>query len=109
MIIILLSLLDWKGAYLSESLAYCSNFERKKSAKLSVNVCNSFIGDGSEPPSDKLGGEVFIASCAFVLCLSLYIYGYVWPDNQYHAHSQCVRTLTLIQGIAQRKPNNNAN
>ena len=31
------------------------------------------IDVGSEPPSDKLGGEIFIASRALV-CLSLYIY-----------------------------------
>ena len=37
----------------------------------------------SEPPSDKLGGEIFISLC---------IYGYVRPDNQYHAHSRCVCT-----------------
>ena len=30
------------------------------------------ISERSEPPSDKLGGEIFITSCALV-CLSLYI------------------------------------
>ena len=56
-----------------------------------------FIGERSEPPSDKLGGEIFIFSCMLV-CLSLYIYiyGVVRSDNQYHAHSHCcVRTPTL--------------
>ena len=52
------------------------------------------IGERSETPSDKLGGEIFISSRALV-CLSLYIYGVVQPDNQYHAHSHCVHTLTL--------------
>ena len=32
------------------------------------------IGKQSEPPSDKLGGENCIASCALV-CLSLYVTG----------------------------------
>ena len=36
--------------------------------------------------------------------VTIYIYCYVRPDNQYHAHSHCVRTLTLIPDIAQRKP-----
>ena len=29
-----------------------------------------------------------------------YIYKYARPDNQNHAHSHCVRTLTLIPDIA---------
>ena len=100
MIMIMLSLLDWKGAYLSESLAYCGNLERNKSAKLSVNVCNSFIGDRREPPSDKFCGEVFIASCAFVLCLSLYIYTGMFglttntmPTRNVCAHSHLFKAL----------------
>ena len=52
------------------------------------------IGERSEPPSDKLGGEL--------VCLSLYIYmEYVRPDNQYHAHSHYVRTLTLTPDVVQ--------
>ena len=47
------------------------------------------IGERSEPPSDKLRGEICISLCALVY-LS---YGVVWPDNQYHAHSHCVRIL----------------
>ena len=31
----------------------------------------------------------------------IYIYGYIRPDNQYHAHSHCVRTLTLTPDVAQ--------
>ena len=62
-----------------------------------------------QPPSDKFGGEICIASRELV-CLSQYIYVvYVQPENQYHAHSHCVRTLTLTPDIAQRKPNNHRN
>ena len=45
---------------------------------------------------DKLGGEICLASHALV-CLSMV---YVRPDNQYHANSHCVRTLTLTPDIA---------
>ena len=48
------------------------------------------IGERSEPPSDKLDDEIFISSSA-----SHWIYGVIRPDNQYHAHSHCVRTLTF--------------
>ena len=57
------------------------------------------MGEQSKPPSDKLGGEIFISSRTLV-CLSL-IYGYVRPDNQYDTHLHCVRTLTLIPDVAQ--------
>ena len=69
----------------------------------SLNVEGIFlVGEQSEPPSDKLGGEIFIASCMLV-CLSLYIYMvYVRPDNEYHAHSLvCAHShlcLTLHRG-----------
>ena len=45
-----------------------------------------FVGEQSEPPSDKIGGEMFISSraCMFV---TIHIYGGVRPDNQYHANS----------------------
>ena len=33
----------------------------------------NIIGEQGEPPSDKLGGEIFISSYALV-CLSIYIY-----------------------------------
>ena len=42
----------------------------------SSKCCGSVvIGKRSEPPSDKLGGEIFIATCAIV-CIYLYIYAY---------------------------------
>ena len=59
------------------------------------------IGERSKPPSDKLGGEIFISPRA-CLYVCHYIFGYVRPDNEYHAHSHCVRTLTLIPDVAQR-------
>ena len=52
------------------------------------------IGERSDSPSDKLGDEIFISSRVLV-CLSLCIV-YVWPDNQYHAHSHDVHTHTLL-------------
>ena len=51
------------------------------------------IGERSEPPPDKLGGDFFISSHALVCCH--YKCVHVRPDNQYHAHLHCVRTLTL--------------
>ena len=40
-----------------------------------ICLCFTIIGERRKPPSDKLGGEICIGSCAFV-CLSLYtIYG----------------------------------
>ena len=69
----------------------------------------SMNNERSEPPPDKLGGEICIISRALV-CLSLYIYMvYVRLDNQYDAHLHCVRTLTLTPDIVQRKPNNHSN
>ena len=44
-------------------------------------------------PGFKLGGEIFPRVRMYV---SHYIYGHVWPDNQYQSHSHCVRTLTII-------------
>ena len=66
--------------------------------------CGVFIHwRAKQTPSNKLGGEIFISlrTCMFVTIYMVYIR----PDNQYHAHSHCVRTLTLIPDIAQRKPN----
>ena len=40
-------------------------------------VIVELVGERSEPPSDKIGGEIFISSCALV-CLSCeYIIKYV--------------------------------
>ena len=43
-------------------------------------LVTSLIGERSKPPSDKLGGEIFISS-RMLVCLSLYLYGVVRPDN----------------------------
>ena len=64
------------------------------------------IGKRSECPSDKLGGEICFALRVLVCVSLIYIYMvFIRLDNQYHAHSHCVSTLTLTPDIVQRKPN----
>ena len=41
----------------------------------------AIIGERSEPPLDKLGGETFIASCMLV-CLSIYAYNNNVASNE---------------------------
>ena len=56
---------------------------------------NMIIGKRSEPPSDQLGGEFFISSCALVgLSLYIHLYGYTYglstntmPTHIVSAHS----------------------
>ena len=69
-----------------------------------------------QPPSDKLGGEISIASRALV-CLSLYIYihyVYIWrmyglTTNTMPTHIVCAHSHLCTPDIAQRKLNNNRN
>ena len=61
--------------------------QRKRGRVLVVGV--HVIGKRSEPPSHKLGGEKNWPRT------SLYVCHCVLPDNQYHAYSHCVCTLTL--------------
>ena len=60
------------------------------------HVCCVSYYLASEASLPQMFGEICIASGVLV-CLSLYIhiYMYVRPDNQYHSHSHCARTLTL--------------
>ena len=50
------------------------------------------------PPSDKLGGEIYIALAHACMSVTMYMV-YVLPDNQYHAtcivrgHSHLLLTL----------------
>ena len=68
------------------------------------------VGERSEPPSDKLGGEILFPRARLYVChVNILLNMYVRHDNHNHAHSHGVRTLALIPGIAQRKPNNNRN
>ena len=49
-----------------------------------------------QTPSDISEVVKFLFPCALLCVCHYYIYMvYVQPDNQYHAHSHCVRTLTL--------------
>ena len=102
----MLSLLDWKGAYLTESLAYCGNLERKKSAKLSVNVWNGFIDERSEPPSDKLGDEVFIASPRLYVChITFGLTTNTMPTRNVCAHSHLFKALRRGNQITMQTEN----
>ena len=55
---------------------YVVCYDPSPSVLLRILSSGVFIGERSEPPSDKLGGEIFIFSCMLV-CLSVYIYIYM--------------------------------
>ena len=64
-----------------------------------MELClTSLIGELSKPPSDKLGGEICIATCALV-CVYLYIYAYgltIVPCPCYMLRAQHGQLINII-------------
>ena len=50
------------------------------------------IGERSEPPSDKLGGEIFISSHGLYVCHYIYMESYGQTTNTMPTHIVCVHS-----------------
>ena len=87
----------------------CENKQTNKQTNKQKAVVSYVIGERSEPPSDKLGGEIFNISSHTLVCLSLYIYCTYSVTTNTMPTRISVCMVTLIPDIAQRKPNNNRN
>ena len=81
---------------LVKRISYSDLFFSEETVNVFCFFFDVFIGKRSEPPSDKLGGEIYISKC-MVVCLSPYIYtiyGVRTARQPSCPHALCVHTHT---------------